>query len=38
MNDQEDIVLDFAKRNGFKLKKTIREEKWSALVFSSIPQ
>ena len=35
MNDQEAIVLDFAKENGFTLKKKMREENWSAFLFTS---
>ena len=35
MNDQEAIVLDFAKENGFRLKKKMREENWSAFLFTS---
>lgn len=34
MNEQEDIVLYFAMKNGFELKKIRREENWSALLLS----
>lgn len=35
MNDQEEIVLTFANDSGFQFVKKMREENWSAFIFSS---